>query len=51
MTTAYVQMLIAHEFHTTPNELCKLCMDIDPKTGKLTQEHLDECAGCALCEE
>lgn len=24
--------------------------DIDPKTGKLTTEHMEECTGCALCE-
>jgi hypothetical protein len=24
--------------------------DIDPKTGKLTAEHMEECTGCALCE-
>ena len=24
--------------------------DIDPETGKLTQEHMEECTGCPLCE-
>lgn len=24
--------------------------EIDPKTGKLTQEHMENCTGCALCE-
>ncbi len=24
--------------------------DINNKTGKLTRDHLDECAGCSLCE-
>ena len=23
---------------------------IDPKTGKLTVEHIENCSGCALCE-
>lgn len=23
---------------------------IDPKTGKLTIKHMEECTGCALCE-
>ena len=24
--------------------------EVDPKTGKLTREHMEECTGCALCE-
>jgi len=24
--------------------------DVDPKTGKLTPEHIEECTGCPLCE-
>ena len=24
--------------------------DIDPKTGKLTPDHMEDCNGCALCE-
>lgn len=25
--------------------------NVDSKTGKLTREHLDNCAGCSLCTE
>ena len=24
---------------------------IDSKSGRLTQEHMDNCTGCPLCEE
>jgi len=24
--------------------------DVDPKTGKISQEHQEECCGCSLCE-
>jgi len=24
--------------------------NIDPETGKISREHLDDCSGCSLCE-
>lgn len=27
-----------------------MIVDIDPDTGKLTEDHIEECSGCALCE-
>lgn len=35
--------------HPHGGSICE-CTEIDPKTGKLTTEHMEECTGCALCE-
>ena len=46
-------------WHTTGYWECDSCYyqdkypmprDINPKTGKISKEHLDTCNGCSLCE-
>ena len=50
-------LAIDHPTHNTFLENCSSCWaenviikSVDSKSGRLTNEHMDKCNGCSLCE-